>query len=757
MRFTYILLLFSVLFTATSFGQTSRDWEYQPYPELTYELEHVVLNLTVEPENAAIKGIARYDIRSRRQHLSQVVMHTSKLEIQDVSHGGEKLEYQVSGDSLIVQLSDTLQQGNSTQLHISWSSNSTHGIHTDENGHMWTSLNPKTIHHWFPVYDHPEVETTFDAYFTLPAEMDVAFNGRLISDEITSANEKKVHWKSEVPVPVTGLSAAIGSFTQNEAISGIKEVRFFADDNNLLKEVQAGLLRRAVTSLKDLERKLSFEYPYESLSIIVLPDHTWNEIQAGAGIIYLYQDLGNLSVQLDRGIAAQWLGQHHRYLSPVSDARNYELLRVALLGETDITQLKNPVSLKSVQAWNEWAVNYAQLEDEFFRNTVEESIPEMIKRYSGVMGWDDYVNFWYRKTGSNWKQIPDVQSLSQSWEESYAYEVEYIYDEMNASLQLAFQAEDEAPQTLLDITVTEVGFSDTTMSKITITGLSDSADIDLSTGTEYIILSPETDLDVKLTERKPFYFLLNQLRSSKEIEREEAARGLIFHTDQPDLQLALRDALNSEESPKVRAALLETLAPTMQSATGTEETFLSALRTDNPTIRLAAIRSLALYPGNENVSYAVRNALVQSKSDSLFNTALDTYSRISATGDLISISKRYMDSHPIRALQILQAAAPEDTTGQVVEMADQFTGAHLPYSIRKDALELLISRVDDAEYWQRTLPALLNDADARIRYQALKVVEILPQELALEMLNTRESEEFDPRVLKEIRHLSRAL
>ncbi|MEX0719537.1 MAG: hypothetical protein WD059_02635 [Balneolaceae bacterium] len=754
MRILTSTLFLALLLGSITFAQEV-DKDYEAYPDLPFELEHLMLNVTVEPASALIKGIARYDISSRREILSEVVLHTSDLEIQDISIGDQQLAYQVSGDSLVIELKDTLGVGDRTQFHITWQSNSSFGIHTDGSGNLWTSLQPKATHHWFPVFDHPEVETTIDAHITIPADKEAVFVGKFNGHEIISTDKKRVHWRSQVPVPVTGISLAVGNFAREEATSGIKDISVFAGESVLIREVRDGLMQMAVSTLRELERKLSYEYPFESLNIVVLPDNLWDEQQTEAGVIYLYQNLGSLTTQLRRGISEQWLGQHHRYLDRGEKAMNYEFLKASLLRDTDVGQLKNSDSLQTINAWNHWVEGYKSLENNFLKKTVENSLPELVKLFSGVTGWNNYADYFYQKTGAYWDTLPEIQKTTEEPAADFSYDVEYIYDEANSTLNLVFKAEGKGLETLAGVEVREIDFSDTTVSEISFTGLQDTIKTDISPAVEYVLLSPKGDANIKLNEHKPFPFLLNQLRSAEAEERAEAATGLINFAENPDLQLALRDVLNNEENPTVRAALLETLAEILNGAIGTEQTFLDAARTDAQEIQVAAIKALSNYEGNEEVQYAIRNMAIRAESDTIFNTALRTYNAIAKTEDKISLAERLenADTAAIRSLKVLNMVAEEDTSGQALEAADRFLNKRYPYLLRKKALDLLLLQQNDSDYWERSLNSLITDRDPRIRFLSLKAIEKIPATTAQEILTAREKEEFDPRVLEKIKRL----
>lgn len=750
---TLIVLIFTGSWAYSQ--QNAAEWQYISYPELPFMLDHIDLDLTIKSSESLIEGQGRYSITSRRPNLTEIVFNSADIEIRKITFGGNEMEYRITSDSLIIQLPDTLQRGDTIEMQINWASSSLYGIVSDVYGNMWTSLNPKARYHWLPVPDHPEVAATVEASLTIPASKDAVFNGTLISDELISTDEKTLEWSSEVPVSVTGLSLALGDYQRSNARSGVKEISFYAAENALLPEVRDGLLSTAVSSMKEYERKLSFEFPYESLNIVVLPDNHWEEIQSGAGIIYLYQNLGSLATQLRRGIAEQWFGNFHRYLNAPDN--KYEFLKVMLAGTSEVEQLKNPDELQSIYRWNLWEKGFDAMENEHLKRVIRESLPELVQEFEGVTDWNEYADFWYDESGSFWEVLPEFELPETEHEEEYIYEVEYLYDEMASTLTLVFEAKGEPIGSLINVDITEFGFSDTSRSELTFTGALDSVEVEISSGIDYLTLKPayETDLNLKFEEKKPFMFWIRQLQDPLSDNQIQAANALKGFTDNPDVQLAIRDALQNEDDPNVRAAMLETLSVLTQNASGTEETFLGNLNSENLSIQLSGLKALANYPGNENVAYQVRNTLLRTERDTVFNAALDTYQQIAGVDELLSAAERLGQNSQgdKKAIRILKVAAPEDTTMKSMTMADRYALGRYPYSIREQALALLIAFEGNEDYWLQTLEILQQDRDPRVRNLSLDAVRYLSEADKNELLKNREQEELDPRVLSKIKNL----
>lgn len=732
-------------------------WDYSAYPDLPFTIEMLNLELSIDPQEPMLISEGTYSITSRHPELTEIVFNTAETQIENILINGEEVDFSVSSDSLIITLSNTLTSGDQAKLTIGWTTNSRYGIKKDVYGNLWASLNPKSRRYWIPLPDHPEVSFPLKTSFTIPTELSVISHGRKVTDELASVDQKRVQWNSEEDIPVSGLTFVLGNYETISARAGVKQVSLFANENALLPEVREGLLDIAVSTLKDYEQKVSFEYPYRSLNVVVLPDHQWEEVQAGAGVIYLYQNLGSLATQLKRGIAGQWFGNYHRYLNATDN--RFEFLKVLLTGTNETEQLVNNDDLQSIHRWNIWEKGIETISDNYLKEVIEESLGEIVQQLEGVTGWDDYADLWYDKVGMYWESLPEPQA-SETEEHSKSenapvYNVDYIYDELNGSLLLAFKAVRNPIETLVSVEATAYSFTDTTKTELTFTGAEDTVGVNLSAGIDYLTINTPDHSNLILNESKPFMFWIGQLRDQDPENRIQAAESLRAFNDNPDLQLALGDVMGQEQNEEVRAAMLETLSYITKDATGTEEIFIGYVNSNNIATQLSGLKALANYEGNESAAYTVRNKLIRTEEDTVFNTALRSYVKIAPISDLISLAERFegSENNDHKALATLKAVIETDTTGSTLQLAERYALGNYPYEIRREALQMLINYNTSSDYWNETLNALKEDRDARIRYHALEAVKHLGSGQRDELLSSILSVELDPRVIRKINEL----
>jgi hypothetical protein len=749
---SYLSILI-LLFTATQ-DCSVKDWDYEQNPKLTYDFNHLDLDMTIDPVNETVKGVATYSISAKIPAQTEVILHAAALEIDAVTFDGDEKEFSVSGDSLIIDLADTLSMTSESELAITWQGRSIYGTHKDRFGTMWSSLNPKTQRHWLPVYDHPRVAFSVDADITIPANLDVVFNGNLVSDQVTSADTKTVSWKVDTAIPATGLNFAVGKFESSEAQSGINKVRVFGETGVVTGDEVQKILSEAIRSKRVLENELSFEYPWEALNVVVLEDNFWDEKADAAGVIYLAKNRGALTTQLQRSLVAQWFGQYQRTENVSSQYEIFEIIRRSAFNVAgfESNEIGNIDSLFSLKSWN--ALNICcEVAQPFFKRTIEQSLSELIKKESGVVSGSFYTDYWYEETGIPFPLIETKKfeiGDSEAQTDSLSYGLDLEFDEMNSTVTAYFTSLSGSGEDLQGLDMTIFTFDDSTTSEITFTGERDSAKIAVPATVEYVRFnSGSTDIEEIGFGRFPVMFLLAQLRSNNVDDRRVAAGLLSYHTDNPDLQLALKDALNAETDVQAKANLLSTLGAFTAGATGTEIQFMQEVNSDHEEIQIAALEALSNYKEDENVPGVIQQKMERTSSDEVFKVSKRSFLEVADLPRKISATKRLIqiDTTGARSLSLLKEIISTDTTTQSQQIAEELISFEFPYSTRIGALNLLLEHVDDGDYWGSKIVELSNDFDPRIRLKVLEGLNFLSETDAENIVDAVLLSEFDLRVL----------
>lgn len=751
-RTPYSVLL-PLLFSFFTYFQTCEEIQvdYPSHPYHPFDIEHAEIILDIEIDQNLVTGTVDYTIRSKNNQLTELQFHASKLSIDDVKINDRDIDFEVNDNLLTVQLTDTLNENDEINLLIRWQSTSDFGLHKSYDGSLWSSLNPLAHRHWLPGFDHPRESFTFNAGIDIPNDMEVLFNGELGETSPVSQSKKRVRWSSEKEVPATGLGFVVGNFQISEMTAGFTKIRLFHHQKDQLKAadliVEAARLKRAV------EDALSFEYPWESINIVLMQDNIWMERTHGTGTVYLFDRLGSLENQLARNVYSQWFGEYQRteqYLNLENEGEN-GLLATALHYQFSDSSafIENPDSLILIEDWNRWQVGYP-LESNDYTSTIDKSLEGLMRSFKGIIDFDDYAEVWYQQTGiPNFNPQPIILNNQQADSMvSPTYQVSLILDEISSELSLAFNLIDGAGEERQTLTLFEHQFDAVTSQEISFNEQTDTVTLAVPATTEYVILETGSSGIVEIIE-SPLFYLLNQLRSENPANRVSAAKLLVQHSENPDLQLALTDILGFEENQEVMAAIYEALAFITNGAAGTEEQFINELNNSSEEIQRASIRALRNYPNNDYARSSLQSKLLRSEGE-IFETTLQVYNQIATQSEVESTLRGIVrrDTVGLRTMRLIEVLDSLHTSENALQVADEFTIKENPYEIRKRALELLNLYDIDSERWNTRLNELLSDPDPRIRFWA---VEHIPRfnsvAESIVLLNSAEVNEFDPRIL----------
>lgn len=749
--FKYSLGLISLVlaFTQTCDVIDSFDYDYESYPNQPFDFEHAELRVTLEPDQNLVRGIVTYTIAPKIDGITELILQTEESAIDEVLLNEMDVEYSVSQDSLIILLPDSSIANHEFSVEITWQSNSSYGLYTDYKSNFRSAKNPISHRHWLPGFDHPRNELTFDAYFTIPYETEVLFNGELVSNEMKSATMKEIHYQSNTAVPFTGLGFAMGDYMISEVTSGLTSVRLFASELGFEEEERVQLIRVASQLKKDIEKALSMEYPWEGLNIVVLPDNYWEERIHGSGTIFLYENLGSLSNQLKRGLYTQWFGEYQR--SELFFDRD-EVMKTALHYSLfdDAALIDNPDSLLLIEGWNVLQNGFTN-ESDLFQSTIKNSLEAIVRKGSGIFDYDDYSDVWYQETGISWKDksielVDEMEVLN----DSLAYTVDVVFDEFDTKLDLYFVLTSGNGEEINSLKMTEITFQDTITHEVDFTGLVDTVSFQLDSSVEYVRFDEGSiSLNSITFDEFPLYFLLSKLRSERSSDRILAATLLANYSDNPDLQLALNDVMSAEQNGEVRAALLFTMASITSGATGTEQQFLSGLNNSSLEIQESSLKALANYPDDEMVKNAIRNKVLRTESNSIFELALKSYSALAKPDDIVSLAQRLqrVDSTGMKSLFVMNSFSEADSNGVFISLSEDYLSNSYSYDTRSTALTYLLENDTNEESWVKRISELIEDNDPRIRYISLESTQWMSAIEALKVLTAVTQDESDIRVL----------
>jgi len=767
-----IAAIFTLAFSVSFSMLQAQSFDHESYPKLDFDFKSLTLDLGIQPQNIRIDGAATYQIEANVNQADTVILYTAHMDISTVSVDGKNVDYSLHNDSLFVSLAEPSKVGEQHELFIRYSGNTKFGLLKDVHGTVWTSQLPKAQRHWVPIVDNPHVELTTTFNISVPAGYQVWATGKKTNQEAASVDVMKYRFKSDEQVPASSLAMAVGKFDTKSTSFGAKKINL-AVEKALSDSVDAQqLLQDAYGFAKIAEDSLQHEFPFSRLNILVLGDHMGETKQWGAATVVVYENLGNLNAQIRRGILAQWFGIYQREAQwsqgdaiSLYQSQSYHSLTdsTMFLKRTQIPDMPASVyDAFGIKTWNGWLKSWDDEQQDRRRSVMAEARNQILASGASVITWHDYAEFWYRQSGQPLFDIPEMSftkktpSGDSETADSVAYRVVYRLNQAEGELKLKFEAKHGMYKELTTIDAYEVYPNKTDTAEVTFTGSQDSVMLQVDPMISTLRLDAPDHPELYLDEYKPAPFLIHELRNAQTVEqRASAAAKLGFHTNNPDLQLAIKDFMNKETDPTVRAALLSSLADITNGAAGTEETFLQVLDSEHLPIRNSALMALQNYKNNATVRERVQQFAENTASLQQFRKAVQVYSTIVSPEQFRNFTETttQQDSAGHRSIFVIQQLANMGEVEQAVAQAGLFTSDEYDYDVRSTALKMLIQYDHTPADWLSRAETLLNTSDPRIRFLVIKGLARNQNKEVQDFLSSYEQDEYDARVQKQIKSI----
>lgn len=769
----FLFLLLFVFFTSKGFTQ---NWDFEKYPRMDVELRHLDAEITIR-DDLGIEGDLLYTIGFRANHIDSLILDAVQMDIAGISVDNSSIDYSVEKDRIILFFSEEHYKGDVADLRIQYRTRPKFGVHQNLYGTTWTSLLPRSVRHWLPVYDHPRARFTTDLVFTHPSGTTIVSNGRKSGTEVKSVEEEITTFSSNRSIPASTLSWAMGDL---QRITGTHEIGpstgglggaedlfrrstdpqiyIYSESDTIDDEP---LLNTAVTAFRDVQEETGVKYPFRDLHILVLHGSHWETKSYGSGIIYIYLDRGSVEEQMRRGILSQWVGVTV-IEEQWSDAGGVLALK-ALLAETmfDFDREEGeqpspePYHVFSVSELGKWQQYLSDTNNTAFREQLMVIAGDIFDNGTALLGWDELAERIYHESGQPYFTKPDLRDSAPEPVQQIEYRVESEWDEASNTIQLNFTAIDGGASELVTIQSEEITVTGVKINEFTITGETESIVLNVDSGIENLKLHVTERDDIMLREEKPFMFWIHQLRNDEDVERRrEAARSLALFDDNPDLQLALTDLLQLETNPEVYSEILRSLAKITTGASGTDQIFLDHVSNDQPEeVRLAAVEAFAFYTGSDRVIQRLRRIINDgSTSSEIRRTAIRSLFEITGAEPFKNITESDVTNEAVLPdvplfLELLAQKGEIETT---VRLSETFLDRGFPYQVRKGALDLLLQYDEGGENWETRLNNLLTDNDPRIRYFSIDGLRYIDAEKRNELLEYRLVQEYDERVRRRL-------
>jgi len=750
-------------------GTPSGDYPEKPTLELNYS--GVEVHLSAGFDGRKLDGEVTYRFTPRHSYVDAVTWAAPGMDIQDITMNGSEITYEQEGDSIRIAFDDFLVVDESSAITINYETEPKYGVHFKYSGTIFTSNLPGSVAHWLPGPIYPGATAPVELVFDVPGTFTAVSGGELTAEEPTDRGNRFI-WSHSSAVPLSELAFAVGEFEMDETFSGTKNLRVYHESGVMDSGERQQLLNTMARRTRDLERRFRNEIPVPSMQAVVLKDDRWETRSYSAGMTYLFRSHGDLALQLDRSLTAQWFGIA---LRPAQwQHASYIILLQALIAEQENLDewegqedpLRNhfevPESLEqagSMEYW-QWARFYLRKGPEENReaSVVHTTLSDVFRPLAGERGaWSasDFSGLIYQNAG-RWVDPPVIARLQPKSD----YQFQVTMSEVRGSERVLLEITPRSDITDRSFPITVAWNRDGSISEreYAFDGSGDTIEVDPGGHINNFWITGIPDEITSITVDKPFSFWLYQIRRDSDPDRrKQAAEALKSHASDPDLQLAIQDVIARESEPDVLAAMYSLLAEITSGASGTEQRFIDGLSSSHQQIRTESLKALRAYPNSSRVEEEVYSIIQTSDDLDLVNEAIRTYRHLIDDSDFRDFAIRFLredrqDLHFSKTLLQEMFETPiEETT---VETASMYLFGEFSFDLRWEAYRLLRQHDTNGEWQEEFIAICQDDPDPRIRFLTLFSLSALDPEDRGPFLKSRMLNEYENRILQRIEDLA---
>ncbi|MFL6055663.1 MAG: M1 family metallopeptidase [Actinoallomurus sp.] len=200
-----------------------------------YDALHYGLDLKYDPSTKRLDGVVTMTARAT-QNLSRFDLDLQQLTVAKVAVNGRKAKFTRKGQELVITPKSGLRKNTRFTVSVTYGGvpqtivgspvvfGSPYGfVHTDDGAFMGDEPNAAST--WFPSNDHPSDKAAFTFKVTVPKDLGVIANGRLVSKR-TKGTETTFVWDEKAPMATYLATADIGKwdFKFGGTPGGTKEI-----------------------------------------------------------------------------------------------------------------------------------------------------------------------------------------------------------------------------------------------------------------------------------------------------------------------------------------------------------------------------------------------------------------------------------------------------------------------------------------------------------------------------------------------------
>ncbi|MCB9638187.1 MAG: HEAT repeat domain-containing protein [Myxococcales bacterium] len=289
--------------------------------DLPYQIQHLHLELTIEPQKKHIKGQVTLTMRPNARPLREFTLDAAELQIQGVFLNGKKTTWQGEGHKLHIQTGAPIAPTQTFQVRIAYQATPRVGLHfilpdkdyPNKPVTVFSQGESENNRFWYPSFDTTNMRFTSETHFTVPSGFQVVTNGRLIS-KTPNKTWVTYHHKMEQTHVNYLLSVVVGKFaTYTQTWDGIT-IRSLVPPADIEKAKRS--FQYTPDMMKFFSEKIGFRYPYAKYDQVTVHDFIAGGMENISATTLAHRTLHDARAHLDRRsddlvaheLAHQWFG-----------------------------------------------------------------------------------------------------------------------------------------------------------------------------------------------------------------------------------------------------------------------------------------------------------------------------------------------------------------------------------------------------------------------------------------------------------------
>lgn len=614
------------------------------------DMRHIRLELTVDLERKTVDGRATLDLAALRDvqsiTLDAVDFDVSGFQIGVRGETPQDAPYRNTGKRLIADVPDGLRRGEAMRAVIDYRLvDPAAGLYffgpTDEAPDapyfLWTQGESITNRYWIPCFDHPNEMQTTEMICRVPKPYTAVSNGRLVAQENHDDGTRTFHWLQDQPHVVYLVSLVVGELTcRNETWRG-KPVSYYVRPQFADWIDHSFANTRAM--LDFFSDRIGVEYPWDKYAQVCCYEFGGGMENVSATTLTertLHDDRAHLDGDSDglvaHELAHQWWGDlvtckdwAHVWLNEGFATYFEALWAEAHLGADEFAVNMLRKAERAMAENNDKPIVHRSYEspDQQFDNRAYPKgawVLHMLRRRLGEDVFWQGIQTYARRFSHRNAETSDLRQVMEEtsgralgrffydWTErpghpSITVAYEWLTEDGAASIRATQTQKEEAFHLPLEV---ELRWNDGRPPRrvlLEMTSKSQSVQIPLEAQPDLVRVDPDNGVLMDLKEEKPRDLWATQLDDDPGVVGRIRAARHFGETARPQDIVLLGERLFEEPFWAVQAEIAAAIGKS--DSPEARDGLLKALTLEHPKARIAVVRALESFEGDDQVAAAL--------------------------------------------------------------------------------------------------------------------------------------------------------